>query len=133
MFTTPEDCNLVSCDMFTNAPDARAQFADFDRLVAQELVDTYSWLELEGFYAEAAIGTLSQTEFEKLQARTTAEFEACVLAMLRKALRWQARKRESKRSIASTYWTVISDAISPPICTPRFSATVTTVHPKSKG
>ena len=85
MFTTPEDWKLVAREMFTNAPDARAQFADFDRLVAQELVDTHSWRDLEGFYAEAAIGTLSQTEFEKLQARTTTEFEAGVLATLRKA------------------------------------------------
>jgi hypothetical protein len=85
MFTTPEDWTLVAREMFSNAPDARAQFADFDRLVAQELVDTHSWRDLEGFYAEAALSTLSQAEFEKLQTRTTADFEAGVLTTLRKA------------------------------------------------
>jgi hypothetical protein len=39
MFTTPEDWTLVAREMFATVPDARTQFADIDRLVAQELVD----------------------------------------------------------------------------------------------
>jgi hypothetical protein len=78
----------------------------------------HSWRDLEGFYMEAAIGTLGQAEFEKLQTRPTAEFEAGVLTSV--------RTRELKRFAASIYLTVISDAISLLTCTQRFPEKATT-------
>lgn len=86
MFTTPEDWALVAREMLSKTPDAREEFADFDRLVAQELADKNSWNDLESFYQEAAGSTLSRTEFQKLQTWTTDDFEAGALSMLEEAI-----------------------------------------------
>lgn len=96
MFTTPEDWALVAREMFAKAPDARAQFIDFDRLVAQELCDKGAWNELEGFYAEAALGSLKPAEHENVFGSSTAAFEAGVLGMLRDILPRAQKDRQIK-------------------------------------
>lgn len=96
MFTTPEDWALVAREMFDNQPDARVQFADFDRLVAQELTDKRAWDELESFYAEAASETLTTADFERLRGVSTDEFEMGVLKMLKDALARASKDRQVK-------------------------------------
>lgn len=96
MFTTPEDWALVAREMFTKSPDARAQFSDFDRLVAQELSDKGAWNDLESFYAEAALGSMKPAEYDKVLHSTTEGFEAGVLDILRKVLPRALKDRQVK-------------------------------------